>query len=288
MGFEQPLGTNVEPGSVRGYHLDMRVKATAPSWPSPEGGVPGRALWVETCQWGLGAFEHWLATGDERWLAAAVGVGEELCSAQGDDGGWRQLEPYPHTFDLRPPWLSAMAQGEGASLLVRLHAETGEQRFADAARGGVLPLFAATDEGGLRTALGEGWFLEEYPTSPPSCVLNGGIFALWGLHDVGLALADERASAAFGEGVGHLADNLHRWDLGWWTRYDLFPHRLVNVASIAYQELHADQLEATAEMSGRPALREASGRYRRQLRSGPARVRAVARKVAFRAAVPRR
>lgn len=288
MGFDQPLGTNVEPGAVRGYHLDMRVKATAPSWPPPGVGVPGSALWVETCQWGLGAFEHWLETGDERWLEAAGAVGEELCSAQAGDGGWRQLEPYPHTFHLRPPWLSAMAQGEAASLLVRLHAETGEQRFADAARRGLRPLFAPTSEGGLRTVLGEGWFLEEYPTSPAACVLNGGIFALWGLHDAGLALADDEAAAAFAEGVGHLQDNLHRWDLGWWTRYDLFPHRLTNVASIAYQELHADQLEATAELAGRPALAEAAARFRGQLGSAPARARALAHKVAFRVAVPRR
>lgn len=288
MGFGQPLGRNVDPGQVRGYHLDMRVKALEPRWPAPEVGNLDHALTVTVCQWGLGAMEHWLEDGDDRWLAAAVAVGDHLCASQREDGGWPHLEPYPHTFDLQPPWLSAMGQGEGASLLVRLYVQTGEERFGRAAEAAIRPLFKSTSEGGLRARLGTGWFLEEYPTATPSCVLNGGIFALWGLYDAGVGLGANDAAAAFGEGVSNLTENLHRWDLGWWTRYDLYPHRLVNVASIAYQELHADQLTATAAISGRVELDEAARRFRGQLRSRPRRGAALARKVAFRLAVPRR
>ena len=42
------------------------------------------------------------------------------------------------------------------------------------------------------------------------------------------------ARRLFEEGVTTLARNLHRWDTGQWSRYDLFPHPVPNVASPAY------------------------------------------------------
>ena len=64
-------------------------------------------------------------------------------------------------------------------------------------------------------------------------VLNGAIFSLWGYYDVWKATDDEGARAAFEDGVSTLASNLERWDTGYWSRYDLYPHPVVNVASLA-------------------------------------------------------
>ncbi len=72
----------------------------------------------------------------------------------------------PHTYSLDAPWLSAMAQGEGASLLIRVHQRNGHERYADAARRALRILDLPTAEGGVRAALGDGFFLEEYPTDP--------------------------------------------------------------------------------------------------------------------------
>ena len=41
-------------------------------------------------------------------------------------------------------------------------------------------------------------------------MLNGAFFALWGLHDVGVALGDEQAASELEEGVDVLAGELHR------------------------------------------------------------------------------
>ena len=79
-------------------------------------------------QWGLGAYERYLAGDGEQWLAAAVAAGRYLVAEQAREGelggAWFEPFDYPHTFDVRGPWISAMAQGQCASLLVRLHRET--------------------------------------------------------------------------------------------------------------------------------------------------------------------
>ena len=149
-----------------------------------------------------------------------------------------------------------MAQGEAASLLVRIYLETGDERFAVSARRALLPLCVDSLEGGVRAALGKGSFPEEYPTQPPSCVLNGGIFALWGLYDVGVALDHASARVAFRQAVDTLAENLYRWDVGYWSRYDLFPHATTNIASSFYHDLHINQLRAMHRLVARRQLAE--------------------------------
>lgn len=265
------------------------MKVQSPAWPPPELSGLDRRLWVEVTQWGLGAHERFLAEGSEEWLQAAQHAGEYLVAEQEPrSGSWLHSRPYPHTFRLDPPWPSAMAQGQAASLLVRLAARTGDGRYAAAARRALEPFGQEVGEGGVRAWLDGRPVYEEYPTQPPSFVLNGAIYALWGLIDVGVALDDAEARAMGEEAVDALAASLRRWDTGWWSRYDLHPHRLPNLASAAYHELHIDQLRALAQISPRSELDAVRERFERYGRSAPRRMGAFAAKVAFRLAVPRR
>jgi heparosan-N-sulfate-glucuronate 5-epimerase len=292
LSFDQPVGSRFRPGEVRGYYIDFRVKAKEPDWP-PQFELPFRhVVYVAVIQWGLGCYEHYLHTGDERWLRGAVRVADYLLETQLTDGalegGWSHLRPYPHTFRLNPPWLSGMAQGQGASLLVRLHRELGQERLAHAAVRALQPLAVPSTAGGVRAELDGLPFFEEYPTTPPSYVFNGGMFALWGLYDVAAGLGDADARRAFEEGLDGVAANISRWDTGYWSRYDLYPHRVQNVASSAYHTLHVDQLQAMQLIAPRPEMGETLERFRRYARSPSARLRALAAKIAFRLAVPRR
>jgi heparosan-N-sulfate-glucuronate 5-epimerase len=289
--FFLPVGPDIGPGRVRGYYIDLRVKAGAPSWP-PESLAPEREpLWVDVIQWGLGAYERYLAREGEQWLEAALALGEQLLREQQRggplDGGWPHPHPFPHTFRLPPGWLSAMAQGEGASLLVRLHLATGEERFAEAARRALGPMTVPSREGGVQALLDGRPFPEEYPTEPPSFVLNGAIFALWGWYDVGTALHDGESARAFEQAIDTLAANLHRWDAGYWSRYDLAPHPVTNVASSFYHSLHINQLEAMNVIAPRPAFEDAKARFEAYGASRVKRWRAFLKKVLFRLVVPR-
>jgi hypothetical protein len=289
--FALPAGTQFGPEGVRGYYIDLRVKAEEPVWPHASLERLEDRLWVRVHQWGLGAYERYLAGEGEQWLRNAMEVGRYALSQQvrggARDGLWLNRLPYTKTFQLPAGWPSAMAQGEGASLLARLHLETGEDRWAEAARRAVRAMRLPSAEGGVQARLDGGAWPEEYPTSPPSFVLNGGIFALWGLYDVATALGDEDVRRDFAQGADTLAANLHRWDTGYWSRYDLFPHPVMNVASSFYHALHTSQLEAMQVISPRPEFEATAQRFARYARRRPNAARAFARKVLFRVAVPR-
>jgi len=266
--FFLPVGPRLQDG---GYPIDFRVKARDPQWPPAWLPPRERHLWVDIAQWGLGAHERWLAGEGERWLTAARACGDHMIAEQESDGRWVHRFRYPHSLPLPPGWLSAMAQGEGASLLVRLAKATGEERYAEAAQRamGSMPF---ADLGGHR-------WPEEYPTDPPSYVLNGAIFAIWGLRDAG----DPRFAAAHAS----LVANLHRWDTGRWSLYDLFPHPLSNPASSFYHRLHISQLEAMNVLAPDPELIRVRDRFQHYFDSPRHTRLAFVHKAAYRVMVPR-
>lgn len=286
--FPIAVGAQIRPDELGGYYVDFRFKAEKPAWPPSWLRPQGKQMHVATAQWGLGAFERYLANEGEEWLAAAIGAGDYLLEEQDPGGGWMHGIAMAHSYLINPPWISGMAQGEGASLLARLHEQTGEERYADAALRALEVLRKPVRAGGARAALGGGPFFEEYPTEPPSFVLNGGIFALWGCYDAGVGLDDTRAAEDFTAGVDTLAQNIERWDTGYWSLYDLFPHPgLRNVASSAYHSLHIMQLRAMQIIAPRPELRDTVARFEGYEESRMNATRAFAEKALFRVITPR-
>ena len=119
-------------------------------------------------------------------------------------------------------------------------------------------------------------------------MLNGGIFALWGYYDVGAGPAGCAGRGARSSRARTCwPRNLHRWDTGYWSRYDLFPHPVLNVASSFYHALHTSQLEAMHVIAPRPEFADTAKRFAAYADSRLSRNRAFARKVLFRLAVPR-
>ncbi len=289
--FSLPLGAAIDPDGLRGYYIDMRIKAETPVWPADWARERDHLLWVDVAQWGLGAYERHLAGEGDEWLEAALAVGEQLVREQLPDGpragGWVHPFRYPHSLPLPPGWLSAMAQGEAASLLARLHRHTGDERYTAAAEAAMGPMRLPTAEGGVQGTIGGTPFPEEYPTAPPSLVLNGAMFALWGVRDTATALGSDALRAEFEAGVDTLAANIHRWDMGYWSRYDLYPRPVVNPASSFYHALHVSQLDAMLLLAPRPELEAARDRFRAYAGSSSANRRAFARKALYRLVVPR-
>jgi hypothetical protein len=70
--------------------------------------------------------------------------------------------------------------------------------------------------------------------------------------------------------------------------YDLYPHRLPNVASPFYHALHINQLKALSSIWPVPELAAAESRFERYGRSAAGRSRALAQKIAFRVVVRKR
>jgi hypothetical protein len=242
---------------------------------------------VSIAQLGLGAWQ--LRSQQPEWLDVVRDVAGWIVAEHDDGGRIRYGFAMPHTYSLEPGWTSAMAQGEAASLLVRAADALEDERLLDHARIVITPLLERGSD--LITLTPAGPVLQEYPTKPPSHVLNGWIFALWGIYDV--LHSDPRgldAATAFENGVAALCGRLHLYSTGrQWSRYDLFPHRIQHVTSPFYHRLHVEQLRALIDLVGRRReLLETADRWDRGLRNPLVRTLAVGRKVAFRMLEPRR
>jgi heparosan-N-sulfate-glucuronate 5-epimerase len=280
---------------LTGYYNDLRRIAAVHGTPARAGdelrrltSTRERANPVSIAQLGLAAWQ--LRGSDASWLEVSAGAARWLADELDQTGRLAYLFPMPHTFRLAVPWYSAMAQGEAVSLLVRAAATVPDDGFATAAEGALAPLL--DPDLGLIAETPEGPVLQEYPTTPPAHVLNGWIFALWGLHDAALSgsASAEAADRAFRAGTDALARRLPRYEVALgWSRYDLFPHPIVHVASPFYHLLHTAQLQATARL--RPDVSEfaeTAARWDRTAARPLPRALALTRKVAFRILRPRR
>lgn len=291
--FDATVGSHWNHGErPLGYYMDFRGKAPTPEWPPAWMAEGSDILEVAAIQWALGAWEHYVSGEGDEWRDAAIAAAEDILERQvptgAYEGSWLQWRPMPHTYRIDPPWASGIAQGEAASLFARLHQETGEVRWADAARRSLAPMRVPVAEGGLLVELENGLpFFEEYPTIPPSMVLNGEIFALWGFRDAGILLPDAEIEGWWRAGLKGLLSVIERYDTGNWSRYDLYPHPVKNIASGAYHSIHIKQLEVLEALSSEPVVTEVRKRFERYERSRLRRARAFDSKVAFRLLIPR-
>ncbi|HNW60730.1 MAG TPA: D-glucuronyl C5-epimerase family protein [bacterium] len=162
------------------------------------------------------------------------------------------------------PWISAMAQGEAVSLLVRCHVLEQRSDFLDIARSAIRLLDLPVAEGGTLGRLpgGDPWF-EEYPTEPASHVFNGHLFALLGAADWADHSDLPEAWQRYERGLASIERNWRLWDRGFWTRYDLHPTN--RLASRMYQRVHVRLMRLLAERTGRPLFFQVARRWRNML-----------------------
>ena len=240
------------PGDITsGYYNDLRDKAG--DHESPRAAVAAlKAMTadrrlvhpISVAQLGLGAWQL-AAAGDPRWLEVVSAVSDWVAGELDSEGRVAFEFAYPHTYRLEPPWYSAMAQGEAASLLLRAGVSLDRPELVRAAERAVAPLLSPASPLVVETE--EGPVLEEYPTDPPTHVLNGWINALWGLYDIANVEGELAGDArdAYQRGLEALAARLPLYNTGWnWSRYDLFPHAIIHVTSPFYHRLHIEQLRA--------------------------------------------
>jgi len=206
-------------------------------------------------QYGLGNFNLYLKTREEKYLSEAKLQAEWLIkNLEENDKGfwvWKHRFPWHYKKWLKSGWFSAHSQGTGISLLVRLYKETSDKRCLETAQKAFVSLDAEIKNGGVKYIDPEsGVWLEEYLISPPTHILNGYLWALWGVWDYWLLTKDENAKRLFDDCVKTIKKNINLYDCGFWSLYDLSQQALKMVASHYYHGLHIVQLKATAIISG--------------------------------------
>lgn len=280
-GYEpQPLNESAcfDGAQVGGYYVDLRAKTLSQPTPQVSGrGVSHGVSATNLAQHALGWYDR--ALHSESGAADAFLAACERLRRAGElsDVGlvWR-YEVAVAKYRRSSGWYSAMAQGQAASAFVRAYQSTGSEHWAAAARAAITPLLRETDLGLVRVDEA-GPILEECPSDPPSSILNGWLYALWGLRDVSVVLCDEHAARMFSESTLAASSSLSRFDVGWWSLYSLYP-AFADVATPFYHRIHVAQLRATARLSGRLEFESAADAWQSYVRR-PAEVRAIGTKV---------
>jgi hypothetical protein len=279
------------------YYMDFVAKADFNGDVDP-GGIPlldycGRIGKqynpIAIAQWGLGNYNLFCKTGREdrkqRFIAAADWLGTHLEYNSEGVAVWNHHFDWEYRTPLKAPWYSGLAQGQGISLLLRAHKETGHVQYAEAATQAFAAFLKPVSDGGVvfTDQCGDTWF-EEYIVSPPTHILNGFIWAAWGVYDYFLSANSADADVLFQKAMMTLRHNLERYDLGFWSLYEQSGTRLPMVASPFYHRLHIVQLQILHQLTGDETFAEYADRWQRYVQSRIKRGWALCCKSAFKLA----
>lgn len=148
---------------------------------------------------------------------------------------------YPFSYDTGPGWRSSHAQAVGAQLLVRAAEITGGAAYVAPLDDLMAAFLVDVGDGGLstRTEGGNVWFekMADAGNQQPK-VLNGLLFAIIGLMDIGKRAPCPAAAELAATGIKAALELLPRFDLGDWSAYDIHGRR----ASPHYHAIHIKQL----------------------------------------------
>jgi hypothetical protein len=161
-------------------------------------------------------------------------------------------------------WISAMAQGEAASLFLRAYALTGRSSYADAARNAIAPLRRDLRDGGASYLRSGDVFFEEVAVEPACHILNGHLYAAFGLwevlrHGFGDPELEELQRAA----IATIERYLPLYDVDGWSCYDLTTmiDGRRHWAPLWYHHFHIAQLRVYAAMTQREVFAKYAERW---------------------------
>lgn len=171
---------------------------------------------------------------------------------------------YLKKYDIDPPWASAMAQGEIISLYLRLYQITKKNNLLQSAIKAYNFLKIPYKDGGVKRYDPDGnlWF-EEYPSKKPSYVLNGFIYCLFGLIDLHRVTKKKDVKKDIDACIKTLKLNIHKYDAGYWSYYDLLKKELVRYY---YQKnVHVLQLKALYRLTNEDVFKKYYEKWSRTL-----------------------
>ena len=241
---------------------------------------------IAVAQWGLGNYNLLRQTGHPSRREKVIRCADWLLTTldQNSSGVW----VWSHHFDweyrdtLRAPWYSGLAQGQAISLLLRAHLETGNPNYLGASRDAFKAFERAVDDGGVAFTDARGdWWIEEYIVRPPTHILNGFIWALWGVYDMYLVTGENAHHALYERGVRTLENNLLAYDTGYWSLYEQSGTLLKMLASPFYHRLHIVQLLVMHRLTHSGIFAQFAERWEGYSRSRIRRTRAILSKGVF-------
>jgi heparosan-N-sulfate-glucuronate 5-epimerase len=254
--FQATTIPTYDPGDPMAYYLDESARASydhldATGLPLYVEEGPPIYLPVFLCFYALGQLQLYRNQSSDASRVQFLRVADWLAKNQDQNGVWLSPLPSPK-FGLTRPYPSAMTQGLAISCLCRAARLTGDSSYRRSAEAALTIFHRDVREGGVTSHDKGQIFFEEYPSFPYHHVLNGFLYAMWGLLDL-KRMGDEDAARLYDQGFATFVDWLPRFDMGFWSRYHL-SEGPDNPATLHYQRLHVDQLEVMAQISGHPTV----------------------------------
>tara|TARA_B110000438_G_scaffold284616_1_gene313852 strand:+ start:542 stop:1381 length:840 start_codon:yes stop_codon:yes gene_type:complete len=241
---------------------------------------------IAIAQWGLGNYNKWLETNSKNYYDNFIKCADWLTeNLEKNTGG---LKVWLHHFDfeyrdtLKSPWYSGLAQGQGISVLMRALKETKNEKYNEAAQDAFQAFLTPTHEGGVNylDSNGNNW-IEEYIVHPPTHILNGFMWALWGIYDYAIYQENEEAMNLFNDYTKTLIQELESYDIGFWSLYEHSGTWVKMIASSFYHQLHIVQLRVMYRLTNENIFNSMADKWVGYSNQPFNRIRALIQKIIF-------
>ncbi|MGW9627109.1 D-glucuronyl C5-epimerase family protein [Microbacterium sp. NPDC055521] len=237
-------------------------------WRAPDGTLAHHPVTVT--QYALAALGAYGRTGDRRYESRALAGGARLLKLadEVDDVLWFSYR-FPHTYydvTMPVPWWSGLAQGQALSLFTRLWQRYPDDERWQRAAVGTFRSFRAWRALGVpwittMDAHGYLWFEEYAADVEPLLVVNGHVFALYGLYEYARHTGDSHARDLFDGGattVHHYLDTFRvPGGVSYYCVREGYCQR-PEWQNASYHPIHIQQLTMLGEMTGDDHFTEAA------------------------------
>lgn len=241
-------------GEIAGYYNDLTAKVSnaqkvdnngIPLFLTPKGNSIHFPIMI--FQYGLGAYDKYLLSEkkDLQMRKIFFSCVEWALENQGKQGEWKNfIEEFPENP------CSSMAQGEGASLLLRAYIETKDCEYKESAFKALNFMVTSIEDGGTAEYKDDKLYLHEFTHLP--VVLNGWIFSLFGLYDYLLIENNDELKNKYERSLSTLEKELDIFDNGYWSMYN----SAGMITSPFYHELHISLLRVLYKLTNIEKLNE--------------------------------
>ncbi len=230
---------------------------------------------ISIAQYALGCYSLFLRNKKKKWLEKFLKQAEWLAREFQKSKTCYWVSNYPNTcYGIKESWVSSMVQSQCISVMLRAHKETGEEKYIEIALDGAKAFERPLSEDGLRYSPAKDLeFYEEVVGAKHPLVLNGLIFSLLGLYELGEYTGEKKFGKMFEKGCLSILGILRFYDLGYWSRYDLAcrvfgKNKKPYVASPWYHKLHIEELKALHTITGKEEFKKYSEKFKSYINPG--------------------
>tara|TARA_B100000965_G_scaffold138450_1_gene115259 strand:- start:6859 stop:7836 length:978 start_codon:yes stop_codon:yes gene_type:complete len=242
---------------------------------------------IAIAQWSLGNYNLWKKNNSqdcyEKFIKGADWLNNNLNLNNGNVYVWQHHFNWVYKENLVNPWHSGLAQGQGLSVLCRAYRVTENNQYLDSIEKVYQSFLVDVKNGGVtfKDRQGNIWIEEYIMEKNPTHILNGFIWGLWGIYDYWLLTNNKDVEKLFYEYVKTIEHNIKKYDIGYWSLYELSKLPIDMRASIFYHKLHIVQLNILFKMTRNKLFKETSTKWNIYLSKKTNILRATLMKVLF-------